>query len=330
MTVSIIIATKTWQKNLEECVNRCRHLDSVDFEIIILPDEPIESLNAADLRIIPTGPISPAYKRDIGMQYAKGDILAFIDDDAYPNPDWLKNALENFKYDNIAAVGGPAITPESDTLRQKAGGIIYACWLVSANRNYRYVPKKKRQVDDFPTCNLLVRKTIMQRLGGFDTEFWPGEDTKLCMDITSLDKKIIYDPRVLVYHHRRPVFLAHLRQVANYALHRGYFVKRFPETSFRWSYFVPSIFLICIVIGGMFSFCLPFFRSIYFKVIFLYLFIVLIFSILGVLKEKNVKYLFQRTILSVMVALGIILTHLVYGLYFLRGLSSHKLKEEKR
>ncbi|MCM8782429.1 MAG: glycosyltransferase, partial [Candidatus Omnitrophica bacterium] len=238
MTVSIIIAVKTWQENLERCVKACQELDYSDFEIIILPDQkqfPTQSGNCfasnresgikgVSLSIIPTGPVSPGRKRDIALSYAKGEILAFIDDDAYPRKDWLKKAQENFSDPQVAAVGGPAITPSSDNLRQRASGIIFASYLVSGPYRYRYVPVKRRQVDDYPTCNFLVRKSIMQQAGGFATNFWPGEDTKLCLKITKkLNKKIIYDPEVVVYHHRRPLFLPHLKQVANYALHRGYF-----------------------------------------------------------------------------------------------------------
>ena len=232
MTVSIIIAVKTWQKNLEECVNKCLELDYQDFEIIILPDEPLNQpfipKSSTSIKVIPTGAISPADKRDIALKYAKGEILGFIDDDAYPRKDWLSNALKDFNDDNVAAVGGPAVTPLDDSLRQKASGAVYSSLAVSGNFIYRYLPKKRREVDDYPSCNFIVRKSVMQELGGFDTKFWPGEDTKLCLDITKkLKKKIIYDPEVFVWHHRRKLFIPHLKQIINYAQHRGYFVKKY-------------------------------------------------------------------------------------------------------
>jgi len=258
MTVSIIIATKTWQKNLEECVSKCQELEFCDFEILILPDEPLRSdcprMSNVPISIFPTGPVCPANKRDIALKYAKGEIIAFIDDDAYPAKDWLKNASEYFKDEGTAAVGGPAITPEKDSLRQKASGAIYQSLLVSAKFNYRYIPKEKREVIDYPSCNFLVRKSILQELNGFNTNFWPGEDTKLCFDITQkLGKKIIYAPEVLVWHHRRPLFIPHLKQVARYGLHRGYFAKKYSQTSCRFSYFVPTIFLFALLIGGILS-----------------------------------------------------------------------------
>jgi len=312
-------------------------LDFSDFEILILPDEEFDSAVSCQLshacrqagafskdyvaksiKVIPTGKVSPAEKRDIALKYAKGEILAFIDDDAYPRKDWLKNAMKNFSDLQVAAVGGPAITAKEDNLRQRASGLVYASALTSGAYNYRYIPKPKREVDDYPTCNLLVRKSLMQELGGFDTKLWPGEDTKLCRDITKkLHKKIIYDPEVLVWHHRRQLFLPHLKQVARFALHRGYFTKRFSETSLRLSYFIPSLFLFALITGGIFSLVFRPLRPIYSSGLFLYFIIILISSI-----SKELQVLFFVTI-------GKILTHITYGFYFLKGLLSSKLREER-
>ena len=327
MTVSIIIAVKTWQKNLEECISKCRELDFLDFEILVFPDIDIEippavaktlsTKGAVPIRIIPAGPVSPAKKRDIALSYAEGEILAFIDDDAYPAKDWLKNAVKNFLDPQVAAVGGPAITPEDDNIRQKASGLIYSSPLVSAKYVYRYLPKKKMEVSDYPSCNFLMRKSVMQELGGFKTNFWPGEDTKLCLDITQrIGKKIIYDPSVLVYHHRRPLFMSHIKQVANYALHRGYFTKKYPETSLRLPYFIPTLFLFVLIIGAILSLTLTPMRIIYFLGLSLYLILVLISS-----SHKDLR-------LIPLVAFGIVFTHFTYGSYFLKGIISRKLKEE--
>jgi len=330
MIISIIIAVKTWQKNLEECVNKCFGLDYADFEIIILPDELIQyqgqspACRQAGLRgtvpvyIVPTGPVSPATKRDMALKHVQGEILAFIDDDAYPDKDWLKVAAEHFKDERVAAVGGPGVTPDSDSLRQKASGLVYSSLLVSGKYSHRYAPRKKQEVDDFPSCNLLVRKSAFQQLGGFNTVFWPAEDTKLCLDITKkLGRKIIYDPEVLVYHHRRPLFLPHLKQVASYALHRGYFAKKYPQTSLRAAYFLPSVLAIVIIAGGTISLFFAGPRTVYLGGLLLYLLLVFIFSVLSGL--RFIPLVFP----------GIILTHLVYGLYFLKGLLSGKLAEER-
>lgn len=254
----------------------------------------------------------------MALGFARGEIVAFLDDDAFPRADWLKNAVVHFRDPMVAAVGGPAITPATDTLRQKASGAVYASRLVSGNFFYRYIPGKQREVDDYPSCNFLARKSIMQELGGFDTVFWPGEDTKLCLDITKkLGKKIIYDPRVLVWHHRRSLFKNHLRQIANYALHRGYFAKKYPQTSLKIAYFIPTLFLLGLLAGAGLSFVSLPFRIAYFSGLFFYFSLVFISSI-----SKELRLL--PWVLS-----GIIMTHIVYGFYLLKGLCAIRLKEEK-
>src|SRR3990167_3507570 len=124
MITSIIIAVKAWQKNLEECVSKCLELDYPDFEILILPDAPLEKKcpwsSSGRVSIFPTGPVGPAEKRDLALNYAKGEILAFIDDDAYPAKDWLKCAMEDFEDNSVAAMGGPSVTPFNDSLLEKA------------------------------------------------------------------------------------------------------------------------------------------------------------------------------------------------------------------
>jgi len=313
--ISIIIPAKANNPYLEECISHCKKLDYSPYEIIILPDNPLPT-NWEDVKVVPTGPVGPSEKRDKGMKKAKGEILAFLDDDAFPSPDWLKNAAGHFQNVEVAAVGGPAVTPPSDTLRQKASGFVYSSFWGGGNHRYRYFPTSLRQVDDYPTCNLLVRKSILEELGGFGSFFWPGEDTILCLNITQkLGQKIIYDPGVLVYHHRRPLFLPHLKQIKNYALHRGYFVKHFPETSLRLSYFFPFLLLLGLAGGAVISLFSSLIRLLFLIVIFLYL----ILTFLSALESKSMK------IVS-LVFLGIILTHLTYGTFFIQGLLVGKLQ----
>ena len=117
--VSIIIPCKNIDGYVQECIENCLALDYPSFEILLIPDSP-SSLEFRGLEIIPTGPVKPAVKRNIGTKHAAGDLCAFIDSDAYPRRDWLKNALRYFQDPDVAGVGGASITPESDSLMQKA------------------------------------------------------------------------------------------------------------------------------------------------------------------------------------------------------------------
>jgi len=311
--VSIIIIAKDVSSYLAECMENCLNLDYPEFEIIFLPDKEAR-LNYKDVSVIPTGETGPAMKRNVGVKEAKGEIIAFIDDDVYPAKNWLKNAVRNFIDPEVAAAGGPAVTPDKDNVMQKASGLIYSSKLVSGEYAYRYIKGARKEVEDFPSCNLIVRKNIFEQLGGFNTNFWPGEDTVLCLEIIKkLKKKIIYEPEAVVYHHRRRLFKEHLKQVASYAKHRGYFVKRFPETSKKFSYFVPSLFVAGIVTGAFFAGLCGFFRAVYFIMLGIYLISVAFETV----KSRNL-----------LVFPGIIFTHFTYGIFFVKGLLSRKLEEE--
>ncbi len=93
--VSIVIPVKGVNKYLTECIDACLELDYPDFEILVFPDKE-ERIGRKGVRVIPSGDVPPPLKRDLALKHARGEILAFIDDDAYPRKDWLKKAMVHF------------------------------------------------------------------------------------------------------------------------------------------------------------------------------------------------------------------------------------------
>jgi len=147
-------------------------------------------------------------------------------------------------------------------------------------------------------------------VGGFDSNYYPGEDTKLCHDIVhKLDKKIVYDPEIFVWHHRRRVYIDHLKQVANYAKHRGFFVKVLPNTSRKFTYFVPTLFVLGLIFGPILSLL---FKPLWY----VYISVLIIYLILGIISvgTMNSKSLFWYSLS------GLFMTHLCYGVNFMIGL----------
>jgi cellulose synthase/poly-beta-1,6-N-acetylglucosamine synthase-like glycosyltransferase len=336
--ISIIIPVKEINDYLrKETIPAILGQSFQNFEIIILPDKPTKE-KFPKTKIVPSWPkLGPADKRDLGAKKARGEILSFLDDDSYPDKDWLENAVKIFTTKSlspfyIAAVCGPALTPHHDNIRQKASGYVWSTFFGSGGAgSYRCDVKPRREVDDFPTVNFLVRKTDFWQVGGFSSKFWPGEDTKLCHDLVyKLGKKIIYDPRVLVYHHRREVFGPHLRQISRYALHRGHFARILPKTSLRIGYLAPTLFVLGLASGLILILVLKIFRLwslvkisgfVYFLVIFLYL-VGLIFTSWEVYRqEKNWK-------LALLVIPAIFITHVVYGVLFIKGFLTPQLKSK--
>jgi len=167
--------------------------------------------------------------------------------------------------------------------------------------------------------NFIIRKDSFKAVGGFGSKFWPGEDTKLCLEINVLGKKIIYDPKILVYHHRRGKFKKHLTQIFSYSIHRGYFVKKFQKNSAKILYFVPSIFIFFLIVGAVFSFFYLYFLFFYIFIIFIYIILLFINSISRFRENKNVR-------VSLLLIPSIFLTHIFYGAGFFKGLFIKELK----
>lgn len=319
--VSIIVPVKAINDYIREAVPYHMQLDYSDFELLIFPDavsdEELKNPIFADnrIKIIPSGETGPAEKRDMSMQYATGEIFAFIDDDAYPRQDWLKNAAKLLEDETVGAVGGPAVTAPSDPLLMQASGKTLESFVCSGKYTYRYIPGEAREDDDIPSVNLIVKRDVFEQVGGYDSNFYPGEDTKLCMDIVNHGKKLLYDPNILVYHHRRKMFKGHLKQITNYAKHRGYFAKKLPQTSFRLSYFIPTMFDLGLIGGLIVCPLIPILWYVYIGVISIYL-ILCAFSLMSCSSFK----LFAISLL------GIVATHVSYGVFFIKGLLSKELE----
>jgi len=315
---SIIIPFKAPCAYLEESLPRILELIERRFEIILLPDAPMEphGLYARpEVAIIPTGPVSPALKRDRGAEMARGEFLAFIDDDAYPDPFWLSSALAAFRENpDVAAVGGPAITPEDDPFWAKVSGAVFLSRLSGGNpERYLSAPPRKF-VDDWPTVNLIVRKEDFLAAGGFDSAYWPGEDTKFCLDLLNkTGKKILYLPELVVWHHRRAGLRKHLRQVGAYGMHRGHFARVHPETSRRIAYFIPAAWTLFFVAGLLFFPC----SGLYSLGLGLYLFI-LVLGLGDIARHESPA-------VTLAAAPYIVLTHFWYGIRFIRGFFTKKL-----
>jgi cellulose synthase/poly-beta-1,6-N-acetylglucosamine synthase-like glycosyltransferase len=315
--VSILIPVIQINDYVREAIPHFLNLDYPHFEIIILPDSEGKEV-FPKVRIIPTGKIGPAAKRDLALMHANGEILAFIDDDAYPGQNWLKNAVQYFTDDSIGVVCGPAVTPPEDNIFQQASGKVYESTLCCGPYTYRYRTEKSREVNSFaPTVNFIVRKDVFVAAGGFDCPYYPGEDVKLCAKIRGkLGKKIIYDPKILVWHHRRELFREHLEQVKQYGLHRGFFARNYPEISTSPAHYLPGFFVAGLFTGAILSVFFPSIWYISLGILSIY-FLALLAAVIGI---KDIK-------LAFLTATGIAMTHFVFGINFMRGFFSKSLSK---
>lgn len=321
---SFIIPVKQINTYIKEAVPEILKIRRNDYEILIFPDTVDKTVGWEKTQQIETGSIGPAEKRDLALKYAKGQYLTFIDDDAFPKENFLDILDESFLDPDVVAVGGPALTPPDDTFWQKVSGAVFLSRL-SGGFPERYRPiGRQRFVDDWPSVNLTVRREAFAKVGGFDSSYWPGEDTKLCLDlIEKMAGKILYNPELIVWHHRRGGLIPHLIQIGGYGFHRGFFVRLFPRTSLRWHYFVPSLFLCFALLSPILFFVEPF-RWLVILGWMLYL--------VALTKAFWDIFSIERNLSVALCSLCYIFpTHLFYGLRFIQGfLFTKELKSKLR
>jgi cellulose synthase/poly-beta-1,6-N-acetylglucosamine synthase-like glycosyltransferase len=307
--VSIIIPCRTIDEVTKNCVSKCHSLDYPNIEIVLLPDERGFTDGAL---VFPTGPVSPGKKRNVGASAAKGEVFAYIDADAYPRTDWLSNAMRYLQRDNVGAVGGPGLTPPDDSSFAQAQGAILSSFLVSGKISTRYKSSQAEETDDIHSVNFVAWRKVVERVGGWNEQYWPGEDTLICREIKKAGYKQLLAPDVVVYHKRRTTWGGYLTQIRNYGIHRGFFAKHFPENSLRLGYFFPSFLIIGLVGGILLSLVFPLFWYVLATCVVLYILVLLAVAISDI---KNISR----------ILLGIPLTHLAYGTGFLQGLVIRRL-----
>lgn len=315
MKFSIVIPVRSTNAFLLENLEHLQRLDHSSFEVIVVTDSPEESpVSDSRIRYVSSGPLSPGEKRNLGASASFGEYIAFLDDDAFPTPSWLSEAERVFSETGAYALGGPASTPPQTHHLEKYSGKVLESILVSAGTRIRHIPSPAQKINDYPTVNLIVRKESFEKVGGFTKEFWPGEDTKLCLDLVKHHKEPFhYSPAPKVFHHRRHLFLPHLKQISRYGMHRGQFAKILPETSRLPTYFIPSIFIVGLIFGPIPAMFFQPAKFLYFAVLAFYLGTLFGETLRIAIIEKDLKaFLYLPT--------GIFLTHVVYGVSFLVGL----------
>jgi hypothetical protein len=244
--VSAIVPAPVLNERGRRCLQELVRLE--DVEVIFVADGATEGAPEG-VCCLESGPAMPGVKRQLGLERSQGEVIALIDDDAYPHPDWLRYALAELDADPaVGAVSGPTLTPPDAPLLEELGGLVYASPLVSGPHRWRYATVAARDVDDAPTVNLVVRREDALAIG-LDSAFQVGEDTVICERLIKRGRRIRYVPQAIVFHARRPLWRPHLRQLWKWSRHRGSFARRGGVNSLRPSYFAPSTLLVAVASG---------------------------------------------------------------------------------
>src|SRR3990170_7160474 len=223
---SIIIPTYNRTAQLTNCLHSFTLLDYPRncFEVIVVNDggetklEAIADTFRNQINLNPkTQPHSgPAAARNTGAAKAKGEFLAFTDDDCMPAPDWLQVLAANFTQKPDCIIGGRTINLLTNNIYSTMSQLI----LDIVYRHYNVKPHKSRF---FTSNNMALPIDHFFAIGGFNPNFTTSEDREFCDRSIHDGFQMIYVSEALVYHAHLLTFPTFVKQHFNYGRGAFYF-----------------------------------------------------------------------------------------------------------
>jgi glycosyltransferase involved in cell wall biosynthesis len=223
--VSVVVCAYNAAKTIDECLRSLACLNYPDYEVIVIDDgstdDTADRAEGYDVRLVRARRGGLSRARNAGIEAAQGSIVAFIDSDAYADPDWLFFLVNSLQEHKAAAVGGPNLSPPRD-------GFVARCVNYSPG-NPTHVLLDNERAEHVPGCNLAFQKTALQKIGLFDpTHRAAGDDVDVCWKLLARNETIAFSPTAVVWHHRRSTVKGYLKQQAGYGYAEAHLRQRYP------------------------------------------------------------------------------------------------------
>lgn len=224
--ISVVVCSYNGERTIRECLEGLAQLDYPDFEVIIVDDGSTDATPSV-ARQCGYAPITTAHRglsqaRNVGIEAATGEIVAFLDDDAHPDPHWLTYLAITFLRTSHVGVGGPNIAPARD-------GVVAEC-VANAPGGPVHILLSDQEAEHVPGCNMAFRKADLQAIGGFDPQFrTAGDDVDVCWRLRQAGGTLGFSPAAVVWHHRRNSVRAYWRQQQGYAMAEVLLERKWPE-----------------------------------------------------------------------------------------------------
>jgi len=223
--VSIIVCTYNGAATIRETLEGLRHLDYPEYEVIVVDDGSTDGTAAIAaeyaVRLIRTENRGLSAARNAGLAAAAGEIVAYIDDDAYPDPHWLRYLARTLLDDGHAGAGGPNLSPPG-------GGLIAEC-VAHAPGAPSHVLLADAVAEHVPGCNMAFVRERLEAVGGFDPQFRvAGDDVDVCWRVQDRGWTLGYSPAAVVWHHRRRTLRAYWRQQRGYGAAEALLAAKWP------------------------------------------------------------------------------------------------------
>jgi glycosyltransferase involved in cell wall biosynthesis len=224
--ISVIVCSYNGSATIRETLNALQHLVYPNFEVIVVNDGSTDNLaeiaNSYPVKLVTTKNQGLSNARNTGMYHAEGEIIAYVDDDAYPDPHWLLYIAYAYLTSKHDCIGGPNISPLED-------GDVSTC-VANAPGGPLHVLETDEVAEHVPGCNMTFRKKALMRIGGFDPTFrTAGDDVDACWRIQQQGGTVGFHPSAVVWHHRRNSIKAFWRQQIGYGKAEALLEEKWPE-----------------------------------------------------------------------------------------------------
>jgi glycosyltransferase involved in cell wall biosynthesis len=217
--VSVVVPTFNRLEALTACVQAIVRQDYPRnrFEVIIVDDGSLmpvttsgrEPQHDVPIRVLRQANAGPASARNLGAQHARGDLLAFTDDDCIPTPHWLRELAQAFHNVPGKLVGGRTVNALVNNLYSTTSQII-------VDEAYAYFLSRNSDLRFFASNNMAMSAEHFHENGGFDPSFRTAEDRDFCDRWIRRGYLVEYVPKAIVHHYHQLTLEAFWRQHFNY------------------------------------------------------------------------------------------------------------------
>ncbi|MDD4570880.1 MAG: mycofactocin biosynthesis glycosyltransferase MftF [Clostridia bacterium] len=246
--VSVIIPVKNRPEDLKDCLNSFNKLDwpKDALEIIVVDDgstdeTPQIAENLGAIVIKKEKSEGPAAARNLGAKSASGEYLAFIDSDCTVDADWLQILIPWVESPTIGAVGGFVASYFTASALDR-----YEEASSSLNMGKRLLYEGNTESNFYvPSCNLVVKTKVFQKVKGFNPAMHLGEDVDFCWRMRSFGYGLLYVPEGRAWHKHRNILGQMLKRRLQYGTSEADLYGRHQEKKKLFP--VPLSSLVCYI-----------------------------------------------------------------------------------
>jgi GT2 family glycosyltransferase len=224
--ISVVVCSHNGARTIRDCFEGLLRLSYPNVEVIVVDDGSTDETSAIardyPFRLIRTENRGLSSARNTGLDAATGEIVAYIDDDAWPDPHWLLYLADTFLTTTHAGVGGPNLSPPRDSALAQC--------VANAPGGPVQVLLSDREAEHVPGCNMAFRKAALRAIGGFDPRFrTAGDDVDVCWRLQDGGGTLGFNHAAVVWHHRRASVRAYYRQQAGYGKAEALLEEKWPH-----------------------------------------------------------------------------------------------------